>query len=217
MLTIEVDPDGQAAAQLAVAAQRLQNARPLFQSIARMLEAQTEANFAAQGRPRWVPLAASTMAKRLKRNTGESVLRILQDYGTLAASVSSRYGPDFALVGAGGAAKDYAAIHQFGGTIERPAHNVKVRLRTDAKGRLERQGGGGRSVDARIAHGAIFAKKGHKLYRETEHTVAAYKVKIPERPYLPFSGPPANAVLQPQAEASLLGLLQEYVLGAVGR
>ena len=209
MLKIEVDPDGKAAAQLNSAAQQLKDARPLFRSIAGMLEAQTEANFAAQGRPSWVPLAASTLAERQKRNKGSSVLKILQDGGILASSVSSSYGDDFSQVGAGGAAKDYAAIHQFGGTIDRPAYSVKTRLRTDAKGDLLRQ------KDRKNL--AVFARDSHKRARESWHTVEAYKVQIPARPYLPFSGPADQAVLQPEAEASLLDLLQRYVLGAVGR
>ena len=209
MLKFEVDPGGKAAAQLNSAAQQLKDARPLFRSIAGMLEAQTEANFAAQGRPSWVPLAASTLAERQKRNKGSSVLKILQDGGILASSVSSGYGDDFAQVGAGGAAKDYAAIHQFGGTIDRPAYSVKTRLRTDAKGDLLRQ------KDRKNL--AVFAKDSHKRARESWHTVEAYKVQIPARPYLPFSGPADQAVLQPGAEASLLDLLQRYVLGAVGR
>ena len=209
MLKFEVDPGGKAAEQLRTAAQRLEDARPLFRSIAGMLEAETEANFAAEGRPSWVPLAASTRAERLKRNQGSSVLKILQDGGILASSISSDYGPDFAQAGAGGAAKDYAAIHQFGGTIERAAHSVKTRLRTDAKGQLVRQ--------ANRKNLAVFAKDGHKRVRESWHTVEAYRVQIPARPYLPFSGPPDNAVLQPSAEASLLDLLQRYVVGAMGR
>lgn len=209
MLKFEVDPGGKAASQLSDAAQQLQDARPLFRSIAGMLEAETEANFAAQGRPSWVPLAASTRAERLKRNQGSSVLKILQDSGILASSLSSSYGEDFAQVGAGGAAKDYAAIHQFGGTIERAPHSVKTRLRTDAKGNLVRQG------DHKNL--AVFAKDSHKRARESWHTVEGYKVQIPARPYLPFSGPPDNAVLQPAAETSLLDLLQRYVAGAIGR
>jgi phage gpG-like protein len=80
---------------------------PLYRVLAGTLEAETEANFAAQGRPSWKPLSEATKAARLKRNRGSSVLMILQDRGILAASVSSAYGADFAQVGAGGAAKDY--------------------------------------------------------------------------------------------------------------
>lgn len=96
---------------------------PLFRKIAGTLEYETEENFAVQGRPRWDDLAASTKAARLKRNKGSSVLQILQDRGILAASVSTEYGADFALVGAGGAALDYAAIQQLGGDAGKGHHS----------------------------------------------------------------------------------------------
>lgn len=67
-------------------------------------------------------------------------MTILQDAGILASSISSDFGPDFALIGAGGAARAYAAIHQFGGVIDRTPYSTRVRLRTDAKGELVRQG-----------------------------------------------------------------------------
>ena len=128
---------------------------PLYRVLAGTLKAETEANFAAQGRPSWVPLSASTRAERLKRNNGSSVLTILQDHGNLASSVSSSFGADFAQVGAGGTAKDYAAIQQFGGTINHPPREAKTRLRTDRKGNLIRQ--------AASENLAVFAKKSHKL------------------------------------------------------
>ena len=179
--------------------------------VAQVLEAQTEANFAAQGRPSWAPLSAATKAERLKRNHGSSVLKILQDRGILAASISSSYGDDFAQIGAGGAAKDHAGIHQFGGTIERPAYSVKTRLRTDAKGTLLRQAADGKGKNL-----AVFAKDGHKRARETWHEVAAYRVSIPARPYLPFSGPPQSAVLQPEAERSLLDVTMQHLQRSLG-
>lgn len=177
MLKFDVDPGGKAAAQLSSGAQQLKDARPLFRSIAGMLEAQTEANFAAQGRPSWVPLAASTRAERVKRNKGSSMLKILQDRGILASSISTAFGKDFAQIGVGGAARDYAAIHQFGGTIERAPQSRKTRLRTDAKGNLMRQGDEG-SAKGR----AVFAKDRHKRAREQWSTVGPYQITIPARP-----------------------------------
>ncbi|MFA7238738.1 MAG: phage virion morphogenesis protein [Sulfuricellaceae bacterium] len=88
---------------------------PLLQKIAGVLEYETEENFAEQGRPNWAPLAPATKAARLKRNNGSSVLMILQDHGVMAASTSSEFGSNFALIGAGGASKDYATIQQIGG------------------------------------------------------------------------------------------------------
>lgn len=208
MLNFDIDPGGEAAKQLGNAAKQLKDARPLFRSLAGILESETEANFAAQGRPSWVPLKASTKAARLKRNKGSSLLKILQDRGILAASVSSSYGADFAQIGAGGAAKDYAAIQQFGGTIDRAAYSVKTRLRTDRDGELLRQG--------KNKNLAVFAKDSHKRVKEQWSTVEAYKVNIPARPYLPFSGPPEGAELQPEAERSVLDLLQRHLNQALG-
>lgn len=98
---------------------KLSDASPMFQEVVGMLEAETEGNFAAQGRPDWVPLSEATKHNRLKRNRGSNLLKILQDRGILAASVSSDFGSNFAIIGAGGAANDYAAIQQLGGNAGR--------------------------------------------------------------------------------------------------
>jgi phage virion morphogenesis protein len=197
---------GDAGKKISDLAAGLKDAQPLFRVLAGTLETETEANFAAQGRPSWVPLSKRTLAERLKRNKGSSLLKILQDRGILAASVSSYYGADFAGVGAGGAASDYAAIQQLGGTVDHPAHNVKTRLRTDAKGNLLRQ-----SVEGNAKNLAVFASGRQKRARETVSQVAAYKTQIPARPYLPFTGPPESAELQPHAVESVLDVLARFL------
>lgn len=175
----------------------LEDGRPLFQEIAKALESQTESNFEAQGRPAWVPHAKSTIAARLKRNNGGSVLKILQDHAILAKSISTEYGPDFTLIGAGGAARHYAAIHQLGGVIHQAAYSKKIRLRTtDKKGTLHTRG-----------NLATFAKKEHKRFRESWVEVKAYDVTIPARPYLPFIG----NQLQPQAATSILDIVNRML------
>lgn len=199
---------GDAGRRLSQAAAQLGDARPLFRAIAQVVEAETEANFAAQGRPAWVPLSAETQRERLKRNKGSSVLKILQDRGILASSISSDYGADFALIGAGGAAAAYARIQHYGGTIERPAYSTKVRLRTDAKGSLLRQGANGKL--------AVFAKDSHKRVRESWHEVPAHTISIPARPYLPFSGPAGGEILFPTAERSILDAVEGYLQRALG-
>ncbi|CAM5457128.1 hypothetical protein TMEC54S_03486 [Thauera mechernichensis] len=186
-------------ARIDAAAAKLTDMRPLFQRIAGVLEQETEANFAAQGRPSWAPLSKATIAQRMKRNNGGSVLKTLQDSGTLASSISTVYGADFAQIGVGGAARDYAAIQQFGGTIDYAERSRKVRLRTDAKGNLVRQG------DMSSAKGrATFASDRHKRVRESWVSVGAYQVTIPARPYLPFTGSGPAAELQPEATRSIL-------------
>lgn len=180
MITVDINDDG-ARRKIADILQRLSDGRPLFDRIAQALEAETEANFAAQGRPHWAPLAPSTIASRRQRNRGGSVLKILQDRGILASSICSEYGPDFALISAGGAARAYAAIHQFGGTIDYVPRSQRIRLRTDRRGKLMRQGSDGSALGR-----AVFARergsRAHKLYRQTWHQVDAYQVTIPARP-----------------------------------
>lgn len=210
MISIDINTGG-ASTKIADAIAKLQDGRPLFQRIAGTLEHETEQNFAAQGRPHWVPLSKATIAARTKRNNGGSVLKMLQDRSILAASISSDYGPDFALIGAGGAAKSYAAIHQFGGTIDRAPYSTKVRLRTDAKGNLIRQGTEGRQKNL-----TVFAKDTHKRARESWHAVDAYQITIPARPYLPFTGSGATATLQPEAARSVLDALTRLLAETLG-
>lgn len=195
MMKVDID-SGRAQATLERAAQSLEKPQQLMRIIAGILEHETEANFAAEGRPHWVPLSAATQKERLKRNRGSSLLKMLQDRGILAASVSSAYGSDFAQVGAGGAASGYAAIHQFGGEIQRAPHSSWVRLRTDRQGQLLRQGKNGKL--------AVFAKDSHKQATTRKFTSEGYTIRIPARPFLPFSGPPGGAKLQPEAETSIM-------------
>lgn len=204
---IEFDDDD-AQARLAAADAALADTTDLYRRIAAALEAETEANFAAQGRPSWVPLSAATIAARKKGKNGSSLIRILQDRGILAASVSSQYGTDYAQIGA---ATPYAAIQQFGGTIDMPAKSTKVRLRTDAAGNLLRQGTEG-SAKGR----AVFARDTHKRARESWAEVGAHTITIPARPYLPFTGDATNAVLQPEAQRSVLDVLERTITGAFG-
>lgn len=212
-MTIDLDISA-ALGRIDKTAELLAEGTRIHRAIARMLEAETEANFAAQGRPAWVPLAKSTVEKRMRRNRGGSTLKMLQDRGILAASVSSEYGRDFALIGAGGAAREYAAIQQFGGTIERAAHSGWVRLRTDRKGNLMRQGKTGRARNL-----AVFAKegeRGHKQAVRRQYTADAYTIDIPARPYLPVIGDPNNACLQPEAERSALDIIEQMVARSLG-
>lgn len=203
MLEISVSGFGQGQQWLDGLHTRLTNLTPLYKRLAGTLEAQTEANFSAEGSPKWQPLAASTLARRLKSNKGSSVLMMLQDHGLLAASVSSDYGPDFVVIGAGGAASAYAAAQQFGATINRAPYSTKVRLRTDAKGNLLRQGKSDKL--------AVFAKDTHKRARESWHEVKAFTIRIPARPYLPFTGPAEAPELQPAADTSLLATITRYI------
>lgn len=67
----------------------------------------------------------------------------------------------------------YAAIHEFGGRINKQARQAKVRLRLDARGALVRQAG--------HAHLAVFAGKQHKRAKEMDVTIGAHAIEMPER------------------------------------
>ncbi|WP_416053122.1 phage virion morphogenesis protein [Cupriavidus basilensis] len=166
--------------------------RPLMRSIAGIMADAVEENFAQEGRPKWLGLAPAT---RKRRGDG----KILQDKGRLAASIVSRADGESAAVGTN---VRYAAIHQFGGEITRAAHSGWVRLRTDARGNLIRQGTKGRA--ARLA---VFAKDSHKRVRTVRYTSSEGKTKIPARPFLALTQVDADNIERTVSEylANLLG------------
>ncbi len=106
-------------------ASRLQDATPAMEGIARALRNHAEDAFERETSPfgdPWEDLQDTTKQRRERR--GHWPGQILQVTGGsgLAGSISSAAGADWAQVGAGkiGAAKEYAAIHQFGGTPGMP-------------------------------------------------------------------------------------------------
>lgn len=207
MITSEINISS-ALQALESAASGLHDGTKMYGEIAGMLEAETETNFALEGRPDWVPLSEATKQARLKRNRGSTLLKILQDRGFLAASVTTDHGADFAMVGAGGAASEYAGVHQFGGTINVPGRSVKTRLRTNKAGELLRQGAEGNKKNL-----AVFAKDSHKQVRETMSEIGPFSIEMPARPYLPFSGSATDAKLQPSAEAKLIDIVATVLGG----
>jgi phage virion morphogenesis protein len=91
-------------------ANRDENLRPLMKNIAGIFAYSTEENFKAEGRPKWQDLAETTKKQRAKK--GKYPGQILQVEGKLAASVSTYYDDDSAVIGSN---LPYAAVHQLGG------------------------------------------------------------------------------------------------------
>ena len=170
---------------------------PAMRAIAQELAYQTERNFAAGGRPTWTPLKNPT-----ERRKGGS---ILQDTGALAASVTTDFGEKQATIGSN---LVYAAIHQFGGKIKREASSGSVRLRTDRKGALVRQGSDGKASNL-----AVFAGKKHKQAVEKAFTRDAYEFDMPARPYLPIH---ADGSLQPEIRTEVLEIVLRHLKKAAG-
>ncbi|WP_404991335.1 phage virion morphogenesis protein [Cupriavidus pauculus] len=155
--------------------------RPLMRKLAAIMADAVEENFAQEGRPKWLGLAKST---RKRRPDG----KILQASGRLAASIQSQADSDSAAVGTN---VKYAAIHQLGGEITRAAHSGWVRLRTNARGNLVRQGSKGRA-----AHLAVFAKESHKRVKRVRYTTGESKIQMPARPFLALTSADEDQIEQ---------------------
>ncbi|MEI7475371.1 MAG: phage virion morphogenesis protein [bacterium] len=103
-------------------AEKSQNLRPLMKNIAGIMQDSVEENFEKEGQ-KWTPLSESTIKQRKKKGYWPG--RILQRRGELAASITSKYDENSAVVGTN---KVYAAIHQFGGDAGR-GKKVKILAR----------------------------------------------------------------------------------------
>lgn len=145
--------------------------RALMGLISGLLADAVEENFAAEGRPKWLGLSKNTL-KRRRESAGTG--KILQRSGRLASSVVQSHDDEIARVGTNVV---YAAIHQFGGSIQRHPMSGMVRLRKGKNGMLMRQEG--------HPHLAVFAKGGHKQVKVVKWTRSqGWTIKIPARPFL---------------------------------
>lgn len=111
-LTIDIELGGTSEALERVGA-ALSDPSPLMAEIAQHLEFSTQRRFETETDPEGKPWKPS---KRAQREGGKT----LQQSRTLLRAVRAESGRDYAAVGVGreGGAGVYAAIHQFGGTIE---------------------------------------------------------------------------------------------------
>lgn len=132
---------------------------PAMEDIAGELEETARRRFESGVGPGGVPWTPSARAIRSGGKT-------LVDSGQLLASITSRSSRSEAEAGTN---KDYAALHQFGGTVDRPARTVTTYRRVT--GKMER------FADWR------FVKKGKANYAE-DHAVAGHKAVYPARPFL---------------------------------
>lgn len=168
MIEIKIDDAGIAAAFTRLSA-LVSDMSPAMCAIAGVLHDRTEQNFADESGPsgKWPAV------KDKKRAGGQ----ILQDTGRLAASITASHDADSAAIGTNVV---YAAIHQMGGKISKPAQSRLVRHRTDRKGNLlrsEHMGG----------KGLVFAKDSQKLAMGRWFGQGAHAIDMPARSFLPVT------------------------------
>ena len=99
----------------------------------------------------------------------------------------------------------YAAIHQFGGKIERAAYSKLVRHRTNSRGELLRSA-------VLNGKGLIFAKNSHKDSRVKTRwfEVGAHSITIHPRPYMPVR---ADGSLYADEQRLILAEIEAWVAG----
>ena len=96
----------------------------------------------------------------------------------------------------------YAAIHEFGGVIQRTVKAGSVKLRTNKRGDILRHGANGKL--------AIFAGRQHKLFKEVKFAGGkSYVITIPAR--APFGHGIADRL--PDYQAAFEKVTEEYLEG----
>lgn len=163
-----------------------QDMSPVMRAIRTELLSQTEANLAAEGKPKWQPLKPSTIAARTKSGSWPGM--IMQVSGQLAAS----YTPGSDAVSAWiGSNKKYAAIQNLGGKIKHK--------------------GGTRYVKS-ASHKARFIN--NDFVGPVHGITGAHDIDIPARPSLPIT--PAGNLQPQTADAVLRLLTGHFGATAAG-
>jgi len=128
------------------------------------LQSSTQDRFKTQSAPDGTPWRP--LQPRYARRKKYAKDKILTLDGYLGSGIHYQVTGD-AEVEVGSNSK-YAAIHQFGGTIEKPARQATVRYRSEA-GRI------------------LFASKKELQATERQVTIPAHQVEMPARPFLGIS------------------------------
>lgn len=153
----------------------LQRPAPLMSELGEHLRGSTQDRFGAQVAPDGTPWQALSPAyMRRKHRNRDKVLTLR---GHLRSQITFRLEGDDAV--AVGSNRKYAAIHQFGGTIEIAARSRQAYFRRDAKTNEV---------------GRLFVKKERSNFAQRV-TIGAYKITMPARPYLGLSDADRNEIV----------------------
>lgn len=193
MTKITIEVHDQAVRQaLDALARRVANMRPVLADIGEDIVQRTKARFTAQTGPdgaRWKPKKKPDGRPTLSGPTGDLRRQITR--AATATEVTVK------------ASAPYAAIHQFGGTIQRKGGAATVRFRTNARGELLRSA-------IMNGKGLIFAKASHKRAQARQVQVGPYSIRIPARPFLPVR---PDGSLYPAEQAAVLAAIEAWLAG----
>lgn len=177
---------------LAALQRRLANPAPVLRDVGRDIVQRAKSRFGNSTGPdgqRWRPKRVADGRPTLVGETGSLARQIVWSMAGNTLVVK--------------ATVPYAAIHQFGGTIQRAPASMPVRHRTNAKGELLRTKGFN-------GKGLIFAKAQHKRALTRYFEVQAYSIQMPARPFLPVQ---SGGALYPAERALIAQQLQEWFEG----
>ncbi|HOF58821.1 MAG TPA: phage virion morphogenesis protein [Syntrophorhabdaceae bacterium] len=148
---------------------RGQNMSPAMKIISGIMFDAVKENFEKEG-PGWEKLKPATIRQREKKGYWPG--KILRVRGQLSASITNKYDSKSARVGTN---KVYAAIHQFGGDIQRSGQ--VLHFKKHEKGKYA-----GKTLFARSSK-ASFGMK-----------ASAHSIHIPPRPFLKMNNYALNAI-----------------------
>lgn len=154
------------------------NLRPLMRQIAADMHDAVEENFEKQGRPEWQGLSAA-YAKYKAKNKKTAESKILEFSGRLRKSITEKSDATQAIVGTN---SRYAAIHQFGGTIDIKPHTRLLTFKKYQRGQFKGK--------------TLFAKNNKRASYGMKSAIGAYKIKIDARPFLKFTDEDMDGIMR---------------------
>ena len=169
MIEIKIDDKG-VVQLLKQVEKRVGDMSPVMKIIAGIMHDAVEENFEKEGQPKWTPLAKSTERQRARK--GHWPGKILQVSGKLATSISQKSDSKSAIVGTNVV---YAAIHQFGGNIQRSGQVLHFK----------------RHKKGKYAGKTLFSKSNKASFGMK---TGAYSIRIPPRPFLKMNDYALNAI-----------------------
>lgn len=168
--------------------------QPLFDDIGASMVISTQHRFETESDPagkKWAPLAKST----LRRKKGDA--RILRFRNRLYGSITHNATPSYLEWGTNVV---YAAVHQFGATIEHFARSQSATFRVAKEGAFTKADG------TRVGSRWRFASKRSKAKNIVRKhiTIGEHTITIPARPYLGLDDADSKMIVE-KAEAYLGG------------
>lgn len=158
--------------------EKTKNMRPIMRKISAKMHSATEENFRTEGArlgKKWQDLSPST--KKQRARIGKWPGAILQQQGSLVASISTYHDDNTAAVGTN---KEYAAIHQLGGEINHPARERIMHFKSYKSGKKKGK--------------TLFSKSGSATYG-MKAPGKAYTITMPARPFLGLNDDDLNKIL----------------------